>query len=468
MPPIRSTLPHLHISVPLSTGQTHLAFPRFHALFKPHTISAARLFSTKALDARKGDRERVVILGSGWAGFVLSRNLSPKKFQTVVISPRSHFVFTPLLAGSAVGSQEFRTILEPVRDRKLPNVELVQAWADDVDFERRVVRVESSVLTTGDTDVAKTMLVKPSSPQAEMSSEPSFLGKGKMWDINYDKLVIAVGCYSHTFGTKGVKENAFFLKDVSDARKIRTRVLECFEIAALPTTSPELKKQLLHFAVVGGGPTGMEFSAELRDLVYQDMIRLYPDVKEFVKVTVYDVADKVLSMFDRSLSEYAADVFRRQNIDIRTGHHVEELRLGLPSREDGSTVPIEDTAGCYTIKTKEDGEVGVGLCGKYYICRNIITVSPNLNSMEYRQHDEPIHTQSRTNTSQSPTKIQFHPDNLKPPTINRLDHQEKHTNRRHLRRLQTPPPPPPSPLLPHPISRSHPHRHPPLRLRIGR
>ena len=48
-----------------------------------------------------------------------------------------------------------------------------------------------------------------------------------MFDVHYDKLVIAVGCYSQTFGTKGVKENAFFLKDVADARKIRTRVLEC-------------------------------------------------------------------------------------------------------------------------------------------------------------------------------------------------------------------------------------------------
>jgi NADH dehydrogenase FAD-containing subunit len=48
-----------------------------------------------------------------------------------------------------------------------------------------------------------------------------------MFELNYDKLVVAVGCYSHTFGTPGVRENALFLKDVVDARKIRKRILEC-------------------------------------------------------------------------------------------------------------------------------------------------------------------------------------------------------------------------------------------------
>ena len=51
--------------------------------------------------------------------------------------------------------------------------------------------------------------------------------KGKVFEMDYDKLVVAVGCYSQTFGTPGVKENAYFLKDVGDARKIRNRMLSC-------------------------------------------------------------------------------------------------------------------------------------------------------------------------------------------------------------------------------------------------
>lgn len=51
--------------------------------------------------------------------------------------------------------------------------------------------------------------------------------KGQVFEMKYDRLVVAVGCYSQTFGTKGVRENALFLKDVIDARKIRKRILEC-------------------------------------------------------------------------------------------------------------------------------------------------------------------------------------------------------------------------------------------------
>jgi len=54
--------------------------------------------------------------------------------------------------------------------------------------------------------------------------------KGEMFDMSWDKLCIAVGCYSQTFGTPGVKENAYFLKDVGDARKIRNRMLACEHI----------------------------------------------------------------------------------------------------------------------------------------------------------------------------------------------------------------------------------------------
>jgi len=62
-------------------------------------------------------------------------------------------------------------------------------------------------------------------------------------------------------------------------------------------------------------------------------------------------------MFDSSLAEYALNLFKRDGIDIKTEHHIQELRPGLP----GSTNPDFD-GGCFTLKTKEDGEIGVGMC----------------------------------------------------------------------------------------------------------
>ena len=186
--------------------------------------------------------------------------------------------------------------------------------------------------------------------------------EGKRWEVSYDKLVIAVGCYSQTFGTPGIRENAFFMKDIGDARRIRKRVLECFEIANLPTTSEQLRKYLLTFAVIGGGPTGMEFAAELSDLVREDLTKLYPELVPKVSIVVRDVAPTVLSMFDKKLSQYAIETYSRQGVEVKTSNHVQNLRPGLPCTDGSEELDIADSQGCYTLTTKEDGDVGVGIC----------------------------------------------------------------------------------------------------------
>ncbi|KAF3913556.1 hypothetical protein ABW20_dc0104686 [Dactylellina cionopaga] len=302
-----------------------------------HASHTAQKFITK-----NTGKERVVILGSGWAGFTLSRQLDKKKYETTVVSPRSYFVFTPLLASTAVGTLEFRTTLEPIRGRNA-GVEYLQGWADDVNFDRKTITVEALASQT-----ASGSSVDPAASKK----------KGDVFEVPYDKLIVAVGCYSQTFGTKGVRENALFLKDVGDARKIRRRILECFEMASLPTTSEYLKKQLLNFAIVGGGPTGVEFAAELFDLCHEDLRRLYPSLIPYIKISIYDVAPKILPMFDTKLATYALNLFKRDGIDIKTEHHIEELRKGLPSSHE----QVANTAGCLTLTTKEEGEVGVGMC----------------------------------------------------------------------------------------------------------
>lgn len=185
---------------------------------------------------------------------------------------RNHFVFTPLLASTSVGTLEFRCITEPVRGYS-NDVEYHQAWCDEVDFNNN--------------KISCTLNLPPITSCT--SCTPSF-------DLPFDHLIIAVGSYSNTFGIKGVKEHAFFLKEVADARKIRTRVLECFERADMAKTDDE-KNDILHFAVVGGGPTGVEFSSELHDFIREDCSRLFPSLMNHVTIAVYDVAPTVSLCF---------------------------------------------------------------------------------------------------------------------------------------------------------------------------
>lgn len=85
------------------------------------------------------------------------------------------------------------------------------------------------------------------------------------------------------------------LQEVEDAERIHESVIDCFESACLPHLTQEDKEQMLHFVIVGGGPTGVEFAAELHDLIYEDLLNLYPHLKPYVNITLVQSADHILN-----------------------------------------------------------------------------------------------------------------------------------------------------------------------------
>ena len=129
------------------------------------------------------------------------QSLRRKSFEVVVVSPRNYFVFTPLLASTAVGTLEFRCIVEPFRYH-MPDVEIYESECTAIDLQQRTISCRS---------------VLPRSLQGEPES----------FKLTYDHLLLACGGRSNTFGIKGVHEHAYFLKDIGDSRKIRGRVIEC-------------------------------------------------------------------------------------------------------------------------------------------------------------------------------------------------------------------------------------------------
>ena len=105
-------------------------------------------------------KDRVVVLGGGWAGFQIALN-AKKDLSLTVISPNNHFLFTPLLPSTAVGTLEFRCIQEPIRTVLGPKGSFVQAKARELDPDKKVLICESV--------------------------------HNDIFSIEYDKLVIAVG-----------------------------------------------------------------------------------------------------------------------------------------------------------------------------------------------------------------------------------------------------------------------------------
>jgi NADH:ubiquinone reductase (non-electrogenic) len=162
---------------------------------------------------------------------------------------------------------------------------------------------------------------------------------GSSFTFPYDILVIAVGAESNTFNVPGVAEHAFFLKELHDARELRQNIIQRFERANLPTTTVEERQRLLHFVICGGGPTGVEFAAELNDFMIEDLSKWYTELVAEARITLVEAGKEILSSFDEKLRRYAMDLFRRERISVLTGSPVTKVEATTLYLADGSAIP---------------------------------------------------------------------------------------------------------------------------------
>ena len=124
-------------------------------------------------------------------------------------------------------------------------------------------------------------------------------------EIPYDRLIYTVGARTNTFGIPGVTEYCNFLKQVGDARKIRAALVNCFERASFPHLTDEERERYLTFAVIGAGPSGIEFAAELRDFIQEDGPKYYPKLLKYVRIKVIEASSTVLAPFHKTLQQEA-------------------------------------------------------------------------------------------------------------------------------------------------------------------
>lgn len=266
---------------------------------------------------------RVVVLGSGWGGFrvVQSTRLSGMDKVTCV-STSNCFLFTPLLPTTTTGTLELRTITEPItKARSDGRLEFFHAEATRIDTDKKIVTCKSFY------DVAK------SDEDRAGRFRPEF-------EVPYDKLVIATGARAATFGIPGAQEFTFPLRKLGDARIIRHRLIEVFERASSPFCSDEEKKRLLSFVIVGGGPTSVEFAAELYDFLNMDVKRLFPQLGSYTRVTMVEASGRVLGSFSRNLSDYTMKLFASRNINLMMGVSVKEVHQHSLMLSNGQVLPF--------------------------------------------------------------------------------------------------------------------------------
>ncbi|KAF8629995.1 hypothetical protein AX15_003166 [Amanita polypyramis BW_CC] len=243
-------------------------------------------------------KPRLVIVGGGWGAMGVIQNLNPGDYHVTVVSPDTFTTFTPLLPSAAVGTVQVRSLVEPIRKiiARLHG-HFVLGKAADLVMSERLLEVQT-VCSDG-----------------HLSNIY----------IPYDKLVIAVGSSSATHGVPGL-EYCFQLKSIRDAQAIRRRVLDNFESASLPTTTPEERKRLLSFVICGGGPTGVETAAEIYDLCQEDIMNYFPKIcREEVSIHIIQSREHILNTYSEAISKYAEGKFKRDGVNLITSARVSSV-----------------------------------------------------------------------------------------------------------------------------------------------
>ncbi|KAL8747382.1 MAG: hypothetical protein Q9190_000728 [Brigantiaea leucoxantha] len=223
-----------------------------------------------------------------------------------------------MLPSATVGTLELRSLVEPIR-RIVQRVKghFLRAEAVDVELSEKLLEV----------------------------AQKGANGEEQHFYLPYDKLVIGVGATTNPHGVKGL-ENCNFMKTVDDARQVRDKVLQNLEHACLPTTSDEERRRLLSFVISGGGPTGVEFAAELFDLLNEDLGRSFPKIlRNEVSVHLIQSRGHILNTYDEALSKYAESKFAHDQVEVLTNSRVQEVRpdkiLFSQKGEKGDTITKE-------------------------------------------------------------------------------------------------------------------------------
>ncbi len=265
----------------------------------------------------KDSKTKIVVVGGGFGGVYTLRALTrlfaaESAVEITLVSERNYFTFHPLLTEVATGNVSPENAVVPLRPMlRAGQDQLLVASVKSINLNKR--EVKTSVGT-----------------------------------IPYDYLVLATGAETEFFNIPGAAAHSFTLKSLHDALVLKNHFLECFEKALL-AKKPEEREALLHFAVVGGGPTGLELITEMADFL-RDTFRLYypPEIIALVRFTLVERGGEVLSKLSAPLRAAGRRALEHKGVAVKFNTAVAEVGKDFIKTADGeiiSTHTVVWTAG---------------------------------------------------------------------------------------------------------------------------
>ncbi|MEU4527639.1 NAD(P)/FAD-dependent oxidoreductase [Micromonospora ureilytica] len=251
--------------------------------------------------------KRILVVGAGHVGLYaalrLSKKLSSREAEVMVVDPQPHMTYQPFLPEAAAGNISPRHSVVPLR-RELRRCKMVAGTVTRIEHARKVATVQPI--------------------------------SGPAREITYDHVIVAPGSVSRTLPIPGLHEQGIGFKTIGEAIYLRNHVLDRLDVAAA-TPDPDVRRSALTFTFVGGGYAGIEALAEMEDMA-RDALRYYPELKQDeVRWVLVEATQRVLPEVDRDMGAYTVQQLMKRNMDIRLDTRLESCVDGVVKLSDGDS-----------------------------------------------------------------------------------------------------------------------------------
>ena len=246
------------------------------------------------MPAIRADLPHVVVIGGGFAGLWATRALAWAPVRITLVDRTNHHLFQPLLYQVATAGLSATDIAAPLRHilRRQRNVEIRLAEAERIDPQARTV---------------------------------AFADGGT---LRYDYLLLATGATHSYFGNEQWAPHAPGLKSLDDALDLRRKMLLAFERAEA-CEDPVERAAWLDFAIVGGGPTGVELAGTLAEIARHTLRDQFKNIDPAsARVRLIEAGPRVLSSFPEDLSEKARRQLEQLGVEVSTDVPVTAIDAG--------------------------------------------------------------------------------------------------------------------------------------------